>query len=100
MRSNETSAFEHTSTNVAANPIPRAFSTLVVTASVGHIPNIKRNIGLLRNTPSSNVLPIFINADYTIIGAWREETTCWIPDIHECVTQGRLPHYGRVRKPW
>ena len=46
LRRRETRPFEQTSTNVAARPMPSAFSRLVVTASVGQRPSTSLKIGL------------------------------------------------------
>ena len=43
--SSDITAFEHTSTNVVARPIPMPFSASTVTASVGHIPSSVTSTG-------------------------------------------------------
>ncbi len=46
-----------TSTKVVARPMPSAFSTEVVTASVGHIPSSRRKMGFSFQSPRAKVLP-------------------------------------------
>ena len=61
LRSADTSPFEQTRTNVAANPMPIAFSNDVVTASVGHKPSTNRNVGLFLNMPYQNANHVFMS---------------------------------------
>ena len=60
MRSAETSPFEHTSTNDAARPMPSAFSSDVVTASVGQSPSTRRNVGLFLKIPDQHASHVFM----------------------------------------
>lgn len=54
---------EHTSTIIAAAPMPRALSTEVVTASVGQVPSTSRNTGFSLIRPLVNSLPrLFFSA--------------------------------------
>jgi hypothetical protein len=53
--SSEITTFEHTSTNIVANPMDIPLIADVVVANVGHIPNTSANVGFSLNMPFSNV---------------------------------------------
>ena len=53
-RSKETRMLEHNRTNVVATPIPMPFSTVLVTASMGHNPRTSRNGGISSQSPLVN----------------------------------------------
>ena len=42
---------DNANTNVVAKPIPKQLKAEVVTPNVGHIPNIKTNVGFSFNNP-------------------------------------------------
>ena len=52
----ETNALEHTSTTVAAMPMPSPLNALVEMASVGHIPSTSLNTGLEARMPPPTIL--------------------------------------------
>lgn len=63
LRSAEMAMLEHTSTNVAARPMPRPLTASVVTASVGQVPSTRRSDGFsfkrpLENTFSFSFIPL------------------------------------------
>ena len=56
LRSMDTRMLEQTSTKVAARPIPRLFSSDVVTARVGHMPSTRRKMGFSFQRPFTSSL--------------------------------------------
>ncbi len=58
----DTMTFDPTRTNKVAPAIPIAFSTDVVTASVGHSPSTRANTGLSFTIPLKNSPAIVISA--------------------------------------
>ena len=57
LRKREMAMLEHTSTNVAAAPMPRPFSALVVTARVGQVPSTRRKVGFSGMMPLNKTVP-------------------------------------------
>ena len=55
LRRSEMTRLEQTSTNAVASPMPRPLSTLVVTASVGHMPSTSRKVGFSVMMPLKNI---------------------------------------------
>ena len=55
--SKDMSTFEHTSTKVAARPMPRPFMALEVVASVGQVPSTNLKTGLFVTMPFAIIEP-------------------------------------------